>query len=256
MDKGEKCLVLLNEEYEKKWQSETLVWIANNILHKEITKYTVRDGKFSLEDKAILLESAKWLQSHKEQIIIVPFRRWKVMTAIKLIRKYERAFGVKYAIVDTLKLENDIELNNTWLVLAQNMVAMYDTIKKTNKNEGVGLVCTAQLSKDSITKRYYTQASIGVAKNMIDVVSVCLMSRWFLQDEYEGGKHELKVYELKGKNGATKIPVKIDTNKKYQVMFIPKNRFGQTDSYQIVYEVDLSRNKYKEIGVTQVYQDF
>lgn len=256
IEHGEKCLVILNEEDEKKWQSETLVWVANNILKKEITKYTVRDGKFSDEDKGILLSSAKWLKEYKEQIVIVPFRRWKVMTAIKLIRKYQRAFGVKYAIVDTFKLENDANLNNTWLVLAQNMVSMYDAVKKNNKNEGVGLICTFQLSKDSVIKRYYTQNSIGVAKSIIDVASVCIMNRWLLQDEYPEGKHELKVFEVKGKNGSTKIPVNLDKNKKYQVFFIVKNRFGATDSYQIVVEVDLSRNIYKEIGITSVMQDF
>lgn len=251
---NERALVILNEEDELKWRAELLIWVANNVLKRNINKYNIRDGKFSDEHMNILKESAKWIENHKEQIIIIPFKRWNTMSAIKLIKKYQRAFDFKYYFVDTFKPEANSDMNNSWMVLMMNMVALYDTIKKNKNSEGVSLTCTFQLSKDSATKRYYSQSSVGIARNMIDVCSVCIMARWLMQDEYAGQKHEVKVYELKGKN--TKIPVILDDNKKYQIFFIPKTRFGTSDAYQILCEVDLSRNIYKEIGICSVKQDF
>jgi replicative DNA helicase len=75
-------------------------------------------------------------------------------------------------------------------------------------------------------------------------------------DEYDGEKHEIRCYRLDGKNGKTKIPVKLDRDKKYQIVFITKSREGAANDYQIVLEHDLSRNVLKEVGICNVYQDF
>lgn len=40
------------------------------------------------------------------------------------------------------------------------------------------------------------------------------------------------------------------------VTFLNKNRFGQTDPYQIVAEIDHGCLKYKEIGTTYIPTDF
>ena len=95
-----------------------------------------------------------------------------------------------------------------------------------------------------------------MAKNMIDVASTCLMVRTIFEDEYKGGKNELKVYKLKGKSGKTKVPVELDKNKHYQLIFIIKNREGGCNEYAIVIEHDLSRNTLKEVGITVVPSDF
>jgi replicative DNA helicase len=249
---NEKILIMLNEEDERKWKAEMLLWIANNVLKKEIIKYRIRDGKFSKEEYQILKESAEWLKEKKNQIIIIPFKKWRTATAIKLIRKY-RAMGVKYAVVDTLKLDAGQVNNNSWLALAQNVVDLYDSVKKNEKNLGMNLICTFQLAKGESYRKHYAQDSIGIAKNMVDVAGQCLMVRTVWQEEKEGGKYEIKAYRLEGK---TKIPITLQEDKVYQILFIVKNRFGQTDPYQIVMEVDASRNYYKEIGITWIESDY
>ena len=40
------------------------------------------------------------------------------------------------------------------------------------------------------------------------------------------------------------------------IIFINKNRFGETDPYQIVVEIDQGFNIYKEIGITYMTPDF
>ena len=82
------------------------------------------------------------------------------------------------------------------------------------------------------------------------------MIRDVYDDEYEGGKKKLNVYRLEGENGKSQIAVKLDKNKRYQLVFVVKNREGSANQRQIVVEHDLSRNVMKEIGVCNVPIDF
>ena len=252
IEHNEKMLVMLNEEDHKKWMAETLLWIINNVLKKDMVKYRIRDGKFEEEELKLLKEAAEWLKAKKNQIIIIPFKKWRTATAIKLIRKY-KSLGVKYAVVDTLKLDSGKISENSWLALAQNTVDLYDSIKPNEKNRGMCLICTFQLTKGDSKRRHYSQDSIGIAKNMVDVASQCLMVRTLWQEEKQGGKHEVKVFRLEGK---TKIPVILHEDKNYQAIFIVKNRFGGTDPYQIIVEADGGRNTYKEVGICWIETDY
>jgi replicative DNA helicase len=82
------------------------------------------------------------------------------------------------------------------------------------------------------------------------------MIRDLYDDEYPGEKRELKIYRMEGKNNKTKIPVHLDREKRYQILFIIKNREGSANTYQICIEHDMSRNVMKEIGICNVPIDF
>ena len=82
------------------------------------------------------------------------------------------------------------------------------------------------------------------------------MIRNILPDEYSSGKNELKVWMPSGKNGLTKTPITLDPNKRYQLIFLIKNRNGSANQHSIVMEADLSRNIYKEVGLTIVNPDW
>lgn len=255
LENQEKLVVMINEEGLKKWQREMLIWVANNIYDRDVQKYKLRDGKYTPEFKDFLKNKcAKWIKDHKKQIIIIPFQSYSTSKAIKCIKKYAH-MGVKYFILDTYKADSDTSNSEAfWFNLQQNMVKIYDIIKAENKN--VHIWVTFQLAKSSSKQRYYSQDNVGMAKNIIDVASTCIMVRGMFEDEFEGGKHELKVYKLGGKNGKTKLPITLDKTKHYQILFICKNREGSANDYQIVVEHDLSKNVYKEIGLTCVPVDF
>lgn len=250
----EKIVIMINEEGLEKWQREMLVWVANTIYKGDLQKYTVRDGNYESEIKELLYKCADWIEKNKGKIIIKPFQRYTTSQAVKTIRKYS-SMGVKYFALDTFKADTNKTRSDTfWMDMQQGMVSLYDVIKPENKN--VHLTVTFQLAKSSSKQRYYTQENIGMAKNIVDVASTCLMIRRIFEDEYESGKKELQVYRLEGKRKASKIPVKLKKDKHYQIIFIVKNREGATNEYQIVVEHDLSRNTYKEIGIAHVEPDF
>ena len=162
--------------------------------------------------------------------------------------------GVKYFILDTFKMDAGDVSDKSWLEMQQNMVEINDVIKPESKN--LHILITFQLAKGSVKQRYYTQDNIGMSKNIIDPASTCIMIRDLYDDEYTGERRELKVYRLEGKNGKTKIPIKLDKDKHYQIAFIIKNREGSANRYQVVFEHDMSRNIMKEIGITNVPVDF
>lgn len=253
---GEKLVIIINEEGRKKWQREMLVWVANNIYKFDLQKFVVRDGKYSDEVMDMLRKCANWIKEKASDntITIIPFNKYRTEKAIKVIKKYA-SLGVKYFILDTYKADSGSRSDKMWLEMQQSMVDIYDTVK-TDGGKDVHIVITFQLAKSSARQRFYSQDNIGQAKNIVDVASTCLMIRDVFEDEYTGEKNALKVYKLEGKNGKSKIPVNLDHDKHYQLIFIVKNREGAANNYQIVVEHDMSRNLLKEVGFTSVPVDF
>lgn len=253
---GEKLVIIINEEGRKKWQREMLVWVANNIYKFDLQKFVVRDGKYSDEVMDMLRKCANWIKEKASDntVTIIPFNKYRTEKAIKVIKKYA-SLGVKYFILDTYKADSGSRSDKMWLEMQQSMVDIYDTVK-TDGGKDVHIVVTFQLAKSSARQRFYSQDNIGQAKNIVDVASTCLMIRDVFEDEYTGEKNALKVYKLEGKNGKSKIPVNLDHDKHYQLIFIVKNREGAANNYQIVVEHDMSRNLLKEVGFTSVPVDF
>ena len=253
---GEKLVIIINEEGRKKWQREMLVWVSNNIYKFDLQKFVVRDGKYSAEVMDMLRKCANWIKEKASDntVTIIPFNKYRTEKAIKVIKKYA-SLGVKYFILDTYKADSGSRSDKMWLEMQQSMVDIYDTVK-TDGGKDVHIVVTFQLAKSSARQRFYSQDNIGQAKNIVDVASTCLMIRDVFEDEYTGEKNALKVYKLEGKNGKSKIPVNLDHDKHYQLIFIVKNREGAANNYQIVIEHDMSRNLLKEVGFTSVPVDF
>lgn len=253
---GERLVILVNEEGKAKWQRELIVWVANNIYKTDLQKFVVRDGKFSDEVKELLYKCADWIaeKSENNMLTIIPFARYETQKAIRVIKKYA-SLGVKYFILDTYKADAGSRSDRMWLDMQQNMADIYDTVKAEG-GKNVHITITFQLAKSSARQRFYSQDNIGMAKSIIDPASTCLMLRDVFEDEYTGEKNALKVYRLDGKNNKSKIPVKLDHDKHYQLIFIVKNREGAANSIQIVCEHDMSRNLLKEVGFTSVPVDF
>lgn len=255
IDFSEKVVFMLNEENLKKMQTEMLVWIANNIYNQDLQKRVVRDGKYSDEVKALLLKCAKWLKDKVDRkiITIIPLSNYTTPKAVKILKKYA-SLGVNYFVLDTFKTDSDIGNRKPAEYMPQMMVHIFDAIKEENKNVFIAIIF--QLTKASSKKRYLTNDDIGNFKNIVDPTAVSIMIRNMFEDEYEGGVNELKVFHMAGKSGTSKVPTKIIKGRKYQIIFITKNRNGSAEEQQIVVEHDLGRNTIKEVGFTYVSIDF
>ncbi len=252
INNNEKIVIMINEDSFDKWQRELLVFVANSVLKYDLQKHIVRDGHFTDETKKILLESANWIRENTKNhtITVIPFKSYKTSNAIKIVKKYA-SMGVKYFLLDTFKLDAGRVSSNSWLEMQQHMVEINDVIKAEALN--VHIMITFQLAKGSANQRYYTQDNIGMAKNIVDTASTCIMIRNLYDDEYTGESREIRAFKLEGKS---QIPVKLDREKKYQILFIVKNREGAANDFQIIIEHDMSRNTVKEIGICHVPIDW
>ena len=246
----EKLMILANEEDSVKWRKEIIVWAVNNVIKKDFMKHRFNQGSFTNEELDVLKQGVEWLESEMEKgnITFINFNSFSMNKAIKTIKKQSSVNGIKYFVLDTLKLDSDeINLNTqAWLQLQQGMVKLYDLIKPSNRNLHVWV--TYQLGKSAMLSRYLSQNSLGMSKNVVDVVSTLLLVRKALDSEKEGGKNEV---EVKMKNG---VKVKMKKDKEYFIMFIGKNRAGQT-TRQLVFEVDMGRNIMTDFGTCLIPED-
>ena len=249
---NERCCMFINEEDVKKVKKELLLYCCTNILNHPIQKVQLRDGHFDKETLDTLHKAADWLeeQDRNHNLIVIPLEHYTTDIVIKLIKKYTNLFGIQYYILDTFKESSDSK-EEGYREMLKSSVKLYDLIKPACLN--VCLVMSMQTSKSSLRNRHLTNMDIGQSKSVVDVFSVSLLCRRVEPDEYQGEKNELKCFRLEGK---TKLPFTLNKDKYYMLFFIAKNRFGNTDTYSVVSEIDLSTNKFRDIGYCVVPEDW
>ena len=120
------------------------------------------------------------------------------------------------------------------------------------KREDVAIVATAQLSAESMSRRFLDLSCVGKSRAIAETATQVVMFRSMTREEKEG---KLLVYTRKkdenGKYMSERVEEKLDPEKDYIVLFTPKNRFGDIGP-QIVYERNMSFNTMYEVGYTEV----
>lgn len=250
IEEEEKLLIMANEEDSVKWKREIITWVINNVIPDgDLVKNRFMQGSFSKDELAVLKKAVDWLEEKMTKGIIsfINFSSFNMKKAIKAIKREDSLNGVKYFVLDTLKLDADAINENVqaWLQLQQGMVALYDVVKPSARNLHVWV--TYQLGKSALLNRHLSQASLGMSKNVVDVVSVLILARKALDSEKEGGRSEVEVTTPTGK-------IKMNPDKEYFIVFLGKNRFGGTHR-QLVFEVDMARNIMIDIGICNIPQD-
>lgn len=256
LENDEKLLIIANEEGHVKFTSELLILVSNVIYGKSIQKHILRNGGLDTKMKEWLKKvPAKWIKEHSDQIIMVSMDSFSVDKSIKLIRKYNSLYGIDNVIIDTFKSDYNDSSDQTWKTMSTGMRKLFDVAKEEG-GLNIRLLCTFQLNKSSTKQRCYTMDNVGESKSIVDCAGLCMMLRHVLPDEMPGGKNEIKCWMPSGKSGLTKTPVELDSNKRYQLIFLIKNRYGTANQHCIVMEVDMSRNIYKEVGLCIINPDW
>lgn len=259
-ERQESTVYILNEQPKEKWQQQFLTWIINNKIidknsHERFSSKRWRDGHFTEKEKEWLYKAKQMLEDKIQDnlIIIEELETYSQKNAEKIIKRYAH-LGVKYFVLDTFKVDADHQGELFWFSMQESMRKFDDLVKPTNLN--VNLWVTLQLEKGAVLKRYLTGNNIGMSRNVVDVASVALLMRRVRNDEYKGGKNELKVLKPFSKDCMTSgEEVELNPNKQYVVIFIEKNRSGSSQEYQIVAENNLGTLEYKEVGITSIAFD-
>ncbi len=257
IENKEKLLIMCNEEDQGKWQQQIITWAINNHIVKqpefrgmEFNKSRFYEGNFTKEEKILLAKGIDWMKGKIGEGLIsfVNFSTFSMNKAISAIRKTSEEDGIRYFILDTFKLDNDASSkveDIAWLQLQQNIVKLFNVIKSTVNNVHVWM--TYQLNKT--TRKYLDQSSLGMSKNVADVVSTLLLVRNVTQKEKDSGALKIRNPE----NSFDKVV--LDPQEDYMVIFIEKNRSGSS-SEQVVLATDKGRNVIRDVGYTRIAEDF
>jgi hypothetical protein len=250
-ENDEKGIIFANEEGIKRWRSRLLVTVAARVLKKPVARDVVNRG-FGDEVEAILHEAREWIESHrKENILFINLKKYRIQDVISNIELY-RPKGYKHIYFDTFKPDLTQQIER-WLAFSNSAQYLYDTIKDDAYN--CHCLATVQL-KIGKEFRYIDLDCIGKSVEISEVGAVIMAGRLMFDDEYkvEGHKNRLNPYnwekdELNGK--WFKKEYRLDPEKKYLILFLPKNREGSEDE-QIIFEVNYDFNIWREVSLVQV----
>ena len=123
------------------------------------------------------------------------------------------------------------------------------------KKEDVAIVATAQLSSESMSRRFLDLSCVGKSRAIAETATQVVMFRSLTREEKEGKVRAYKyVKDETGKYETKRQEIVLEPDRDYIVLFTPKNRFGDV-SPQIIYERNMAFNTMYEIGYTEINYD-
>ena len=247
IESGENVCIIANEQGISEFRQMILSSVVfNKVGYRKMNRQKFIRGKFSEQEKQAMRDGVEWLRQCEGKIIFIETADYSIGTVKKIVKKYSKLdFGL--FIFDTLK--PSVESNErAWAEFSEVAKELFMLAKK----EDVAIVATAQLSAESMSRRFLDLSCVGKSKAIAETATQVVMFRSLTAEEKDG---KLMVYEReKDENGKyinQKVERKLDPNKDYVVLFTPKNRFGDTGP-QIVYERNMSFNTMYEIGYAEV----
>lgn len=250
LEAGENVCIIANEQGVEEFRQMILSSVLfNKINYRKINRQRFIQGGFSKEDREQIQLAQQWLKDQVGKITFVETKDYSINNVRKIVRKYSK---VNYGlfIFDTLKpeVENSV---NAWADFSEVSKELFMIAKK----EDVAIIATAQLSAESMARRYLDLSCVGKSRAIAETATQVVMFRTLSQEE----KEKIEVFNLHkdettGKFTNVRDMVDLDPNKDYIVLFIPKNRFGDTQP-QIVYERNMAWNSLKEVGQTYITYD-
>lgn len=250
IESGENVCIIANEQGVSEFRQMILSSVVfNKIKYRKMNRQKFINGDFTPEDKQAMREGLEWLRSCEGKINFIETADYSIGTVKKIVKKYSKLnYGL--FIFDTLKPAVESS-ERAWAEFSEVAKELFMLAKR----EDVAIVATAQLSAESMSRRFLDLSCVGKSRAIAETATQVVMFRSMTREEKEG---KLLVYTRKkdenGKYMSERVEEKLDPEKDYIVLFTPKNRFGDIGP-QIVYERNMSFNTMYEVGYTEVSFD-
>ena len=246
---GENVCIIANEQGTEEFRQMILSTVLfNEIWYRKMNRQKFIRGGFSESDKEAIGRAEEWLKSQKGRILFIETADYSVNNVKKIVRKYSK-IGYGLFVFDTLKPEFE-NSDRAWADFSETAKELF----MVAKTQDVAIIATAQLSSESMARRYLDLSCVGKSRAIAETATQVVMFRTLSEEE----KENVYVYRLKrdenGKYLNEKEQVDLETDKDYIVLFTPKNRFGDTQP-QIVYERNMGWNSLREIGQAHINYD-
>ena len=252
-ENGYKVCIISNEMTVDAYKNLLLVHVLTNDLNYwNIPRKKLKAGNFTEDDKKMLRKAIRIEKEKYSGIQFVKLFESDTNSLVKYIKQLARS-GTKVFIYDTLKASdssgNDDKM---WQTLLMDSRRIFQTVSK----EQVCFVASFQLALYTTNQRYLDASCLSSSKQIKEVCSEVCLQRLLWDDEYPNEKYDCEPYRYKKTDSGKyiKVPVDIDKDKKYVVIFLDKTRNderGQT----LLYCVNGGFNTWQEIGYCTIKND-
>lgn len=242
IESGEDVCIIANEQSASQFRQIILATVLfNKIKYMHMNRQKLIIGNFTEEQREKLKEAEAWLQAQEGKITFVEMQNYSITNVKKTVKKFSK-LGVGLFIFDTLKPESDAS-ERSWGEFSEVAKELFILAK----SEKVAIIATAQLSSESIYRKFLNLSCVGKSRAIAETASTVVMFRPLSKDE----KENIQAWRFeKDESGAykkTRRIMELDPEKDYIMVFVPKNRYGQVDP-QIIMERNMSFNTLKDIG--------
>lgn len=249
LESGENVCIIGNEQGIDEFRQMILASVLfNKVGYYGMNRQKFIIGHFTEENKKNLQKAVDWLENCKGKLQFVEMADYSINNVKKIIKKYSK-LGTGEFLVDTLKPQQE-NSDKAWADFSEVAKELFLLAKKEN----VAIIATAQLSSESMARRFLDLGCTGKSRAIAETASQVVMFRSLTREE----KGKLKPYQYQknedGKYSKIRKTHDLDEDKDYIVLFTPKNRFGETQP-QIIYERNMSFNTLKEIGYVEIQYD-
>lgn len=255
--RGEKVIICSNEQKEKPFVDNFLMWIlVNKIGYRGLNKNKLRVGKmaFTEEDYQMLAKAREiWDREYKGKIMFVAIPSAKMDFVQKKFREYHLKHGCTTFVYDTFKVDFSSKNENFWLSLINDSRILSEFANRYN----VKVFATMQ-------NALHTQGQLFLDANVLSnskQVKEVLQNLYLIRDMYQEEKDETSKFYCEpytvsseyndfGSIVHEKKPYILDPNKSYKVIFLDKLREGRTSqqgNYAVVVEFEGVFGTMKEV---------
>lgn len=235
-------LVLVNEQDEDEWYAMQASTICNNkefnFINQDANKgmtdireVDILNGIYESEEQEDLVFNlvGEWIQSNSK-IYFLELNKYSDEDLEREIKKHVLGLGVQGIFYDTLKGYK----TDQWESVKQTTTH----IKNVCNEMSIGAYCTIQMTDETHFVEIFdlTSNNIANAKQLYHVVDHMVLEKRLKKEEY----HKYRIHNEWGIQ-------ELDKDKVYYSAKIVKNR-GTGKGSVLVYEVDLDRNIWYELG--------
>ena len=248
---GDDVCIIANEQDISEFRQMILSTVVCNILkHRHINRSKFLEGGFTQDQIKVMEEGQQWLEQQPGKIYMVETHDYSIGTVKKIVKKFSKKHCSLF-IFDTLKPTVESS-EKAWAEFSEVAKQLFLLAKKCD----VAIIATAQLSADSMSRRYLDLSCVGKSRAIAETATQVVMFRSVTKSEIENNKiTAFRVQKSVGEEYENKtINVSLDPDKDYIVLFTPKNRFGSIGP-PIIYERNMDYNFLDEIGFTNVDYD-
>lgn len=230
--RGEKVLIISNEELIDKFQLKLLVWVlAKYNRYYKITKKRLMSGDIDNESKNQIKIAQKFWKDNKinENIKFIAINDADINIVAKKIRENVLKYGFTTCLYDTFKI-NQIDMKEARQDLA--LVRDSRTLDKLAKKYNLIMLYSIQLSEAMKGKLWLDSSCLSNSKQIKEQLENLMLLRNVYDEELDSSsKYFLRPYRLV-KNGDVWIEEEYicDRSRTWKILFLEKSRSGANSS--------------------------